>query len=119
MAASLTPYMYTHITDKQYQKVNKAVIAVLFIFGVCCVIVSLIGPEVVYVLGSAKYIENIQLIPPVAASSLLTGIYGVYSTIAFYYHKRFSTAIMTVIAAILNILLNYWLIPIHGSIAAA
>lgn len=119
MAASLTPYMYTHITDKQYQKVNKAVIAVLFIFGVCCVIVSLIGPEVVYVLGSAKYIENIQLIPPVAASSLLTGIYGVYSTIAFYYHKRFSTAIMTVIAAILNILLNYWLIPIHGYIAAA
>ena len=26
---------------------------------------------------------------------------------------------MTVIAAILNILLNYWLIPIHGYIAAA
>lgn len=119
MAASLTPYMYTHITDKQYEKVNKAVIAVLSIFGASCVIVSLIGPEVVYILGSSKYMENIQLIPPIAASSLLTAVYGIYSTIAFYHHKRISTAVMTVLAAGINIALNYVLIPKYGYIAAA
>lgn len=119
MAASLTPYMYSHITTKEYDKVNKAVIAVIGIFGVCCIVVSLIGPEIVYILGSNKYMENIQLIPPIAASSLLAAIYGVYSTVAFYNHKRTSTAIMTIIAATINIGLNYLLIPKYGYIAAA
>ena len=119
MAASLTPYMYTHISSKEYDKVNKAVVAVIAIFGACCVVVSLIGPEVVFILGSQKYIENIQLIPPISASSLLAAIYGVYSTVAFYHHKRTSTAVMTIIAAVINILLNYILIPKYGYIAAA
>ena len=119
MAASLTPYMYTHISSKEYEKVNRAVLAVLGLFGICCVLVALIGPEVVYILGSQKYIENIQLIPPIAASSLLAGIYGVYSTVAFYHHKRASTAVMTVVAAVINIVLNYFLIPKYGYIAAA
>ena len=80
---------------------------------------AIIGPEVVYILGSQKYMENIQLIPPIAASSLLSAIYGIYSTMAFYYHKRKSTAVMTVIAALTNIGLNYILIPKYGYIAAA
>ncbi len=119
MAASLTPYMYSHINSKEYGKVNKAVLAVISIFGTCCVGIALIGPEIVYVLGSSKYIENIQLIPPIAASSLLSAIYGIYSTVAFYHHKRGTTAIMTIIAAVTNIVLNYLLIPKYGYIAAA
>lgn len=119
MAASLTPYMYEHINKKEYRKVSNAAVSVIGIFGVCCFVVSIIGPEIVYILGSNKYMENIQLIPPIAASSLLSSIYGVYSTIAFYHHKRKSTAIMTVIAAAINIGLNYVLIPRYGYIAAA
>ncbi len=119
MAASLTPYMYSHINTKEYDKVNRAVIAVVGIFGVCCIGVALVGPEIVYILGSQKYMENIQLIPPIAASSLLAAIYGIYSTIVFYHHKRTSTAIMTIIAAGINIILNYILIPKYGYIAAA
>lgn len=119
MAASLTPYVYTNLSSKQYDKVNKAVVIVLGLFGACCVLVALVGPEVIYILGSQKYMECIQLIPPIAASSLLSGIYGVYSTMAFYHHKRTSTAIMTIIAALINIGLNYVLIPMYGYIAAA
>ena len=119
MAASLTPYIYSHLKTNEYLKINKAVISVIGIFGICCFLVSMTGPEIVFILGSKKYIENIQLIPPIAASSLLAAIYGVYSTIAFYHHKRTSTAIMTIIAAVINIVLNLILIPRYGYIAAA
>ncbi|MBO6243818.1 MAG: oligosaccharide flippase family protein [Clostridia bacterium] len=119
MAASLSPYMYANISLKKYDKVNKAVIVVLGLFGLCCLLVALIGPEIVYILGSQKYMENIQLIPPIAASSLLSGVYGIYSSIAFYYHKRISTSVMTIIAALINIGLNYIFIPRYGYIAAA
>ena len=119
MAASLTPYMYEHINKKEYRKVNNASVGVVAIFGLSCFIVSLVGPEIVYILGSNKYMENVQLIPPIAASSILAAIYGIYSTVAFYHHKRKSTAIMTVIAALINIGLNYILIPRYGYIAAA
>lgn len=119
LSASITPYIYDHMKDKDYGKINSAVVGVEIFFALCCVFVSVIGPEIIYVLGSQKYMEGIQLIPPIAASCLLTAIYGFYSLIAFYYHKRISTAIMTIIAAAINIVLNYFLIPKFGYVAAA
>lgn len=119
MSASLTPYMYEHINTKEYDKVNRAVVGVELIFAVGCFVVSVIGPEFVYILGSEKYMEGINLIPPVAASCLLSAVYSFYSTMAFYYHKRVSTAVLTVVAAVVNIVLNYIFIPKFGYVAAA
>ncbi len=119
MSASLTPFVYSHVNDRDYKSVNKAVITVEVIFAVCCIMIAMIGPEVIYILGSQKYLSGVQLIPPIAASSLLAAVYSFYSSIALYYHKTVSTAVMTVIAALINISLNYVFIPKYGFIAAA
>ena len=119
MSASLTPYVYSHISTNEYKKVNRSVIGVEALFAICCVGISFIGPEIVYILGSDKYMCGIYLIPPIAASCLLAAIYSFYSTIAFYYHKTTSTAVMTIIAATVNVILNYIFIPRYGYVAAA
>lgn len=119
MAASLTPYIYENLNTKSYDKINKAVVFVSLVFGTCCVGASLIGPEIVYILGSQKYMPGVQLIPPIAASSFLAAIYSYYSFVAFYHHKTSSIALMTIIAALVNFVLNYIFIPLYGSIAAA
>ena len=119
MAASLVPYIYDKLNKREFKSINKMVIIVEAVFGLGCIIVAIIGPEVIYILGSAKYKAGIPLIPPVAASSLLYAVYSFYSTIALYHHKRASTAVMTVIAAIINFGLNYVLIPKFGFVAAA
>lgn len=119
MSASLTPYVYSHVNNKDYASVNKAVIMVEVVFALCCVTVAIVGPEVIYILGSEKYMSGVQLIPPIAASSILAAVYSFYSSIAFYYHKTLSTAVMTIVAAIINIVLNYFFIPKYGFVAAA
>lgn len=119
MNSSLTPTIYDNLKIKKYDVINKAVIAVTALFGLCCFCVALVGPEVIYILGSSKYASGIHLIPPIAASCLLQAVYSNYSSIAFYYHKRFSTCIMTIIAAMLNIAFNCLLIPRYGFIGAA
>ena len=119
MSASLTPYIYHRLNNKDYKSINKVVCSVELFFGIGCVFVSLIGPEVVYILGSEKYMSGIQLIPPIAASCIVKAVYDFYSTVAFYNHKRLSTAIMTFIAGTVNIALNLILIPRYGIVAAA
>ena len=119
MAASLVPFVYEKLNKNDYGNINKVVLIVESIFGLGCVFVSIIGPEVIYILGSSKYKAGIPLIPPIAASSLLFAVYSFYSTIALYHHKRTSMAIMTVLAAIINVMLNYFFIPKYGFIAAA
>jgi O-antigen/teichoic acid export membrane protein len=119
IAASLTPYIYENLKTHNYKKINDAVLGGSLFFGVCCLIVAFIGPEVVYVLGSSKYMEGIYLIPPIAASCLLQAIYSHYASVAFYYHKRISTSVMTIVAAVINLGLNYVLIPRYGYVAAA
>ena len=119
MAASLVPFIYEKLNKKDYRSINKVVLIVEAVFGLGCIFVSIIGPEVIYILGSSKYKTGIPLIPPVAASSLLYAVYSFYSTIALYHHKRTSTAVMTVIAAVINFVLNYIFIPKYGFVAAA
>lgn len=119
MSASLTPYVYHRLNIKDYKSIQKTVVLVEIIFSICCIIIALIGPEIIFILGSQKFRNGVDLIPPIAASSLLSAVYSFYSTIAFYYHKTFSTAVMTVIAAVLNICLNFYFIPRYGFIAAA
>ena len=119
MAASLVPFIYDKLNKKDYISINKVVLIVETVFGLGCIFVSIIGPEVIYILGSSKYKSGIPLIPPVAASSLLYSVYSFYSTIALYHHKRTSTAVMTVIAAVINFVLNYFFIPKYGFVAAA
>ena len=119
MSASLTPYVYDNLNKSNYNKINNACVFVEFLFGICCVLVVLLGPEIIFILGSEKYSDGIWLIPPIAASCILQAVYSFYSTFAFYHHKRLSTAIMTIIAAGINIGLNSIFIPRYGYIAAA
>lgn len=119
MSASLTPYVYSHINTKEYGKIRKVIKLVAIFFAVGCVLVAFIGPEVMYVLGSKKYISGKYLIPPIAATSLLAAIYSFYSSIAFYYHKTIFVPMMTIIAALINVILNYLFIPAYGYVAAA
>lgn len=62
---------------------------------------------------------SIQVIPFVALSYILFGLGG-YGTEIFLYHKKSSTTgIFAALAAIINLGLNFWLIPHWGVLGAA
>lgn len=79
----------------------------------------MVGPEIVKLLASSKYWEGIGIIPPVVLANYIIFAYTLYVNIEHFYKKTPYITLNTVIAAGLNLILNYIFIPRYGYMAAA
>ena len=117
--SAITPWIYSRlkVSDiKAIQDKSRPILAFVF-----CITIGLmlIAPEIVYIFGSSKYVESVNVIPPVAASVFFVFLYGFLSFPEFYYEKTSFLMIASIISAALNVLLNYIFIPKYGFVAAA
>ena len=87
---ALTPWIYDCIKNKNYNSLRK----------------------------NTVYMEAIYTIPPVAASVFFTFLYNLFSSVEFYYEKTKLVMVASIVAAVLNILLNLVCIYFWGYIAA-
>lgn len=117
--ASLAPYTYQKLKKGETEEIRKFTTTVFLLLILIAGIVIMVGPELIYILGGEKYIEAKWVIPPIAAAIVFFFMYPMFANIEFYYEKRIMTMIASIMAAILNIILNYICIPIFGYIAAA
>ncbi|VAX04647.1 hypothetical protein MNBD_ALPHA03-2011 [hydrothermal vent metagenome] len=70
-------------------------------------------------LGNEFQVAGIELIPWFAISALLAGARAYYFDLAFYLGKRTRVQIVVMgLAALLNVVLNLWLIPVYGLLGA-
>lgn len=79
-------------------------------------------PELIYILGGKQYMAAIYCLPPLITSCFFEFIYTMYVNIEFYKKRTMSVAIATIIATVLNIILNFIFIPMmpqYGYIVAA
>ena len=79
----------------------------------------LVAPELLLIMGGKEYLETKYLIPPVMVGYVFQFVYSLYVNIEFYHKKQKNIAFGTMIACVINIILNYLLIPKFGYIAAA
>ena len=77
------------------------------------------SPEVIKILSPAKYWEGISLMLPIVIASFFTFLYTLYVNVEIFYEKPRGIAVGTVAAALINIILNYLLLPVFGYQAAA
>lgn len=113
------PWLYNEIKDGDYKKNRK--ISTLMTILMCTLVggVVWIAPEVIKVLAGSEYIDAIYVIPPVSISLILLLFSQFAINIEFYYAEKWKLVIASIGAALLNVVLNLWLIPIFGFIAAA
>lgn len=114
-----SPWAYACMNDndsKRLQTVSKAysMLFLLFVF-----FIMLFAPEILWILGGKSYEHSVGMIPVVMVSYVFVFVYSLYVNIEFFFKKQHVIAIGTVLAAVLNIGLNYLLIPIFGYYAAA
>ena len=116
---SFTPWIYRCIKNKAMMRVKD--ISNVLIGFICNlnILIMLIGPEIISFLAPSSYQSAQKIIPPVAASSFLIFLYGLFCNLEFYFEKKYPMMIISALGAILNILLNYFGIPAMGSIFAA
>lgn len=115
---SMTPWMYDNLNRKDYMNIRKNVNYILLFLAGVIVCLLFFVPELVRIFGSQEYYSAIYVVPPVACSVYFVFLYNVFAIPQMYYEKQQFMAIASVMAALLNILLNAIFIPIFGYYAA-
>ena len=84
--------------------------------GITCMA---IGPEAIRLLGGDKYLEGKQAVVPITLGVVCQYVYTHYVNIEMHLKKTQYVSAGTVVAAVLNIVLNIIFIPRFGFAAAA
>ncbi|WP_243121153.1 lipopolysaccharide biosynthesis protein [Clostridium autoethanogenum] len=115
---SFTPYTFMAIRDETYEKIRKNA-NFLCIFVALLMIVSMaFAPEIILIFAGKRYYDAIWVLPPVAASVFFIFLYSLFSNVEYYFKKTKFIAVASMLCAVVNLLLNYILIPIYGYYAA-
>ena len=114
-----SPWAYEKMDEKNYGDLKHAARPLIICIGGIVFLFLLFAPEILYFMGGRRYSKAINVVPPVMLAYIFQAVYSLYVNIEFYSKKQHFIAIGTSIAAIINIVLNYWLIPKFGYIAAA
>lgn len=116
---SLTPYVYEKLRKNELDEIAPVAVPCIVIFSLFCFIVVLVAPEFIFILGGEKYEASKILIPPLIAAVLFMEMYNLFSMIEFYHKKTLKIMFATLLAAGINILMNFFAISYFGYIAAA
>ncbi len=113
------PWFYKKMDLKEYYEIINKTKYYMMLFISLVILLIFTSPELVYFMGPARYRVGIIFIPIIIVSYYFQFLYTLLVNIEFFYKKNFFIPIGTLIAAILNILLNFYFIPRYGYIAAA
>lgn len=114
-----TPSYFKYMNNKNYKKVEIGSNNIYLICFFITLLIVLFGENIASVVLSKEYESSLHLISVIAISGLASSIWQIWGRITAYVHKTYITSILAVIATILNIGLNYYLLPIYGYEIAA
>lgn len=120
--STFVPFLFNKLKKNESNikdEVSKVVNPLMFVYGVVCVIITLISPEIIKILTTPEYYSAISIMPPIAGGIFLTCLYNLFADVLTYYKKTKYIMVSTLTAALINILLNLLFIPRYGYIAAA
>ena len=115
---SYVPWLYGKIKEDKQQENKKISILLSILIAFLLLGIIALAPELIYVIAGKEYIEAKWVVAPIAMSLLLLFYSQQFINIEFYYEKKYLLVIAAIFAAVLNIGLNFWLIPIYGYVAA-
>ena len=115
------PWVYEKIKKGERKDNQKMACIISIIMAVMLLGVVAITPELILFLshGKPEYGKAICVVPPVALSLLLLFYSQLFINVEFYFEEKKKLVYGTVVAALLNVVLNALLIPVFGFIAAA
>ncbi|WP_294413162.1 oligosaccharide flippase family protein [uncultured Ruminococcus sp.] len=118
--SSFVPFLFEKIEKKEgRRKIQSVSTKLMFVYGFFAVLATAVAPEIVRILATKEYYEAIYIMPPIAAGIFFTSVSNIYSNILIYYKKTQYIMISSILAAVINLVLNYLFIQIWGYMAAA
>lgn len=119
LLAAYTPYTYQCIKEKRTKPIRERTSQLLFVVALSNILLILLAPEAVALFATEDYYEAIYIIPAVSASVYFMFLFNLFANIEYYYSETKYVALASIIAAVVNIGLNFIFIQWYGYIAAA
>ena len=113
------PWAYEKMDKKDYESLKNNSKPYTILFIVIAFMFMLVTPELLLIMGGKYYLQAKYVMPPVMLGYIFQFVYSLYVNIEFYHKRQRDIAIGTIIAAIVNIILNFIFLPKFGYIAAA
>lgn len=113
------PWFYERMDKKEYDIIKRQSTKYAFGIALFTALVVMATPEVIMILGAKQYWGTANCVIPVVIGGFFSYIYTLPVYVEYFYGKTKCIAAGSMLAAGLNILLNYIFIPQYGYIAAA
>lgn len=113
------PWVFERLNNKKTDDINSYTKYYLGFFVVLCTFIMLLAPELLLAFGGKGYLDAKYVVPPVVVGYIFCMVYSLFSCLERYAKQQKKFAMITLICAVVNIVLNYALIPVFGYIAAA
>ena len=118
LSQTISPWMYQKIKDNKSADIAPIAYTTLILIAIVNLFLVLLAPEAVAIFAPQEYFEAIWIIPPVVMSVYFMYAYDLFAKYAFYYEKTKVIMIASILAALANVILNYFSIKQCGYIAA-
>lgn len=112
------PWFYNAYSEGKINEIKSRTNQYVSIFAIITIILFVLSPEMVKIMADETYWDSINIVGPAVLGVFFTFLYGIPAQIEYYHKKTSYIAIGTVIAALLNISLCIYFIPIYGYEAA-
>ena len=113
------PWFSERMNHGDKDSINKMVKPYINTIMVLCAGVMLIAPEVLKIMTTKEYYSAVDMIAPVVLAIFFMFLASISLDLEYYLKKTKSIAFNTLIAAVINIVLNWIFIPEYGAVAAA
>lgn len=112
-------WMFSQMEAKNYKKIREVSKKYMLLIAVIAIAMLVVSKELIFLVGSEKYRISEEVFIPILIGIFLLYLYTIPVSIEYYYKKTKYIALMTAISAVVNIVLNFLMIPIWGYAAAA
>ncbi|MCW6033886.1 lipopolysaccharide biosynthesis protein [Pantoea sp. JK] len=117
--SSWQPRLYNHIENNRLNKIREITKAsTVIIFSVSSLAI-LFSREMIMLIAEKSYFSGIKILPIVIIGNAIIHLYLIYVNFIFYKKKSILISTATLLAVMVNVGLNYLLIPILGILGSA
>lgn len=113
------PWFTQKLKCEYKEVINRNVRIYIEIVTVLVLCILFVAPEILVIMAPEEYWSGKVLIPPVILASFIVFLYSIAVNVEYYYKSTKIIALNTIIAAFVNLGLNFIFIPMYGAIAAA
>lgn len=113
------PWLMDNLKNKAFTNIKEKTRIINVIYVLIIIGIMLLAPEIIFIMGGDEYKDSLSAMPPVVLAMICQYFYAFYFNIEYFYGETYTISIGTLLASVVNLLLNLIFIPRYGYVAAA